>query len=900
MKKFWISLGLVFLTAAPAFAATLIVTKTADTQDSVCDADCSLREAMALSQPGDVIQFAEGGHGVHQLDTRALPLGKNNITIDGGEGHQVVIRGKHAEFVAANNLRGSFNCFTVTASDNTFKGLVLQNCYYGIFLGGGWNDLGGGRLECVGGRGNKIENNYIGTNATGDAAVENYFGVRIYRSQENIVGPGNVISGNPYGVYIDEPCSELNRVEGNIIGLRANGSEALPNTRYGVVLITKSAGNIIGGETPEQRNIISGNVSAGILLANSSSHNIIQGNYIGTDREGKKGLGNNIGIIIGQDVVGYNTNNNIIRGNVISGQHNGIIIKGDSTDRNGTENNVVEKNIIGPAADLSPLQGFAKDGKIAGNYYNGIDLRAHNNIIGGDTPQDANIIARNGSNGVDIYSKAHGNRLKINSIHLNFYKGINLADTAHNNIAKPTGLVTAEKDPAESDKMLLKGEGVKPSAKVDVYEFEQVDYALRARCQGKTFIGSTTADETGRWQLELSGPFSDAGKLMTAVQTDNADGFSPFADCLEIENKPPHLPELGDRGVTETQELSFNLNAVDANGNGLGYSCVRECPEGLTVGDDGQVRWTPARGAGGRTYNVAFAATDGVANDEKVANIIVERFDTTPQLADLQDRSILEKDSLSFSLEAADEDGDAAVFVFARGQREGMTFDAATGTFSWSPKKEDVGEHRLVFRARDNDKEHLFTEKEMKIEVKRKFPPPSIEIKKLKVVRAGEKVPLIAQLKEQLAELDYTFRWSVKEGEGNVANPSEAATEYIAPIVDEDRIEQIAVVVEDSEGNITEETMNVVVLAKSAGEPNIETPTTGGGGQDNLGNLGSTGGGGGTETEGGGTTTEEKGKGEFAGTFQCALNRNSAPAGSASPFFILLLVLWAFRKTIRS
>src|SRR5215218_10218392 len=48
-KFFVLSCICLILTIANATAATITVTKTADTNDGVCDADCSLREAMALA-----------------------------------------------------------------------------------------------------------------------------------------------------------------------------------------------------------------------------------------------------------------------------------------------------------------------------------------------------------------------------------------------------------------------------------------------------------------------------------------------------------------------------------------------------------------------------------------------------------------------------------------------------------------------------------------------------------------------------------------------------------------------------------------------------------------------------------------------------------------------------------
>ena len=43
---------------ASASGATLVVTKTANTTDGACNADCSLREAIAAAAPGDTIEFA--------------------------------------------------------------------------------------------------------------------------------------------------------------------------------------------------------------------------------------------------------------------------------------------------------------------------------------------------------------------------------------------------------------------------------------------------------------------------------------------------------------------------------------------------------------------------------------------------------------------------------------------------------------------------------------------------------------------------------------------------------------------------------------------------------------------------------------------------------------------------
>src|SRR4051812_44104836 len=83
---FWIvffSLLIGVLTPHSVLAAAYVVSKTADTNDGVCDADCSLREAITAanaSAADDTITFAAGANGTILL-TSALPQLANNGTL---------------------------------------------------------------------------------------------------------------------------------------------------------------------------------------------------------------------------------------------------------------------------------------------------------------------------------------------------------------------------------------------------------------------------------------------------------------------------------------------------------------------------------------------------------------------------------------------------------------------------------------------------------------------------------------------------------------------------------------------------------------------------------------------------------------------------------------------------
>ena len=86
-----------------------------------------------------------------------------------------------------------------------------------------------------------------------------------------------------------------NTIAGNFIGTNPAGTAALANAT-GVLVWAGSAGNTIGGLSPSDRNLISGN-SNGVTL--STTGNNVLGNYIGTDLSGLVSVGNGTGVLDG-------------------------------------------------------------------------------------------------------------------------------------------------------------------------------------------------------------------------------------------------------------------------------------------------------------------------------------------------------------------------------------------------------------------------------------------------------------------------------------------------------------------------------------------------------------------------------------------------------------------------
>jgi uncharacterized repeat protein (TIGR01451 family) len=161
---------------------------------------------------------------------------------------------------------------------NDDRNLIAGNASWGVEAANGANT-------------NDLQGNYIGIGADAVTGLGNGSGgVEICATcQDNLVGTstlGNVISGHTTGIGIDITGSDT-VVSGNLIGTSADGSIAVPNL---IGMFVTGDNNSIGGVSPSDRNLISGNSTDGIVI--SSNGNEIGGNWIGTDGTGVADLGN--------------------------------------------------------------------------------------------------------------------------------------------------------------------------------------------------------------------------------------------------------------------------------------------------------------------------------------------------------------------------------------------------------------------------------------------------------------------------------------------------------------------------------------------------------------------------------------------------------------------------------
>ena len=241
----------------------------------------------------------------------------------------------------------------------------------------------------------------------------------------------NILSGNgTVGLVFDGAGTMDNTAEGNYIGTDPNGTAGVPNGFAGVYITASAENNHLGDVQPGAGNLISGNGTYGVFIADSgTTGNLVRGNFIGTNASGSAALANGFSGII---IAGGAQNNEIGGGiggrNVISGNATyGILIADAGTSSNLVHGNTIGLNATGSGPVPNGGQGIALQ--------NGATL----NQIGGSGIGDSNLIAGNTLEGVVLFdSGTQQNRLSQNSIFSNHIRGITLNSGTNNDQAAPT------------------------------------------------------------------------------------------------------------------------------------------------------------------------------------------------------------------------------------------------------------------------------------------------------------------------------------------------------------------------------------------------------------------------------------------------------------------------------
>ena len=317
--------------------------------------------------------------------------------------------------LVAGNLIGT------NAAGNTFllttgTGLLIAGGATGNTIGGtlaaaaneiSGNDIGM-EITGTGTDQNLVEGDLFGINAAGNLDVGNFLSdIQIDTgASSNTIGGTTaaardvIDAGGDYGINIGGAATANNVIEGDYIGLKPDGSLGAGNA-FGII-VDSAVLTEIGGTTPAQRNIISGNHLGGVWLHGGDT-TLLEGNYIGTDPTGTVADGNGgFGVFAYYggggtmaSIGGLTPTPGTGPGNVISG--NAINVKAFEPDLQAFDGNIIGLNATGTAA-----LGVSAEGV----YVYGLGTKL---TIGGTAPGAGNLISGNAGPGIELDGNNVGN-----------------------------------------------------------------------------------------------------------------------------------------------------------------------------------------------------------------------------------------------------------------------------------------------------------------------------------------------------------------------------------------------------------------------------------------------------------------------------------------------------------
>jgi hypothetical protein len=270
--------------AVPSGAMAAGITFTVDTTsdavdalpgDHVCataDGTCSLRAAIDEGNRHigpDAIRFAIPGAAPQriQLANGKLIVNQPDLLIDGYT--QPGAR-PNTDPIVSNALPGieivgsgdaAKESLALSSTGTTIMGLAFSNLYKAVWLTGGAT-------------GNTIAGDFFGLTAAGARVPDSGYadvlidgGAHANRIGLPTAAGRNVIDDADEGITMNDPGSDGNVIQNNLIGVSPDGTQAFGNSDNGIDHNYGSKANLIGGTGPLEGNVISGNANDGVEVS---------------------------------------------------------------------------------------------------------------------------------------------------------------------------------------------------------------------------------------------------------------------------------------------------------------------------------------------------------------------------------------------------------------------------------------------------------------------------------------------------------------------------------------------------------------------------------------------------------------------------------------------------------
>ena len=197
------------------------------------------------------------------------------------------------------------------------QGNLISGNDRGIYIDGGVANTVAGNIIGLAADGRTPLANRDGGIAILGGAHDNLIGGTTPAARNVISGNGNSASPFGQGIYITGSNTTDNTIQGNYIGVDVSGLLPGGNYRQGILITEGASRNTVGGTAAGEGNVIAYNGLGGIRI--DSPANQVAGNLIGVGADGAQALGNQYnGVrVFGNDnIIGPN---NLIANNQLSG-----------------------------------------------------------------------------------------------------------------------------------------------------------------------------------------------------------------------------------------------------------------------------------------------------------------------------------------------------------------------------------------------------------------------------------------------------------------------------------------------------------------------------------------------------------------------------------------------------